>query len=73
MSPIRRSVAIQLLTARPARADVEFDVAVVGMSGSRIDRSAFLAGTVKKKLRLILDSKKAEDGVRRYRVVQAGA
>ena len=33
----------------------------------------FLAGTVKKKLGLILDSKKAEDGVRRYRVVQAGA
>ena len=26
-----------------------------------------------KKLRLILDSKKADDGVRRYRVVQAGA
>ena len=33
----------------------------------------FLAGTVKKKLGLILDSKKADDGVRRYRVVQAGA
>ena len=33
----------------------------------------FLAGTVKKKLGLILDSEKAEDGVRRYRVVQAGA
>ena len=33
----------------------------------------FLAGTIKKKLGLILDSKKAEDGVRRYRVVQAGA
>ena len=33
----------------------------------------FLAGTVKKKLGLILDSQKAEDSVRRYRVVQAGA
>ena len=33
----------------------------------------FLAGTVKKKLGLILDSKKTEDGVRRYRVMQAGA
>ncbi len=33
----------------------------------------FLAGTVKKKLGLILDSEKAADGVRRYRVVQAGA
>ena len=33
----------------------------------------FLAGTVKKKLGLILDSKKADDGVRRYRIVQAGA
>ena len=33
----------------------------------------FLAGTVKKKLGLILDSKKADDGVRRYRVVQTGA
>ena len=33
----------------------------------------FLAGTVKKKLGLILDSEKAEDGVRRFRVVQAGA
>ena len=31
----------------------------------------FLAGTVKKKLELILNSKKAEDGVRRYRIVQA--
>ena len=33
----------------------------------------FLAGTVKKKLGLILDSQKTEGGVRRYRVVQAGA
>ena len=33
----------------------------------------FLAGTIKKKLGLILDSQKAEDGVRRYRVAQAGA
>ena len=33
----------------------------------------FLAGTVKKRLGLILDSQKAEGGVRRYRVVQAGA
>ena len=35
----------------------------------------FLAGTVKKKLGLGLglDSQKADDGVRRYRVVQAGA
>ena len=33
----------------------------------------FLAGTVKKKLGLILDSKKADDGVRRYRVMRAGA
>ena len=33
----------------------------------------FLAGTVKKKLGLILDSKKAEGDVRRYRIVQAGA
>ena len=33
----------------------------------------FLAGTVKKKLGLILDSKKAEGDVRRYRVVQAGS
>ena len=33
----------------------------------------FLAGTVKKKLGLILDSKKAEGDVRRYRVMQDGA
>ena len=33
----------------------------------------FLAGTVKKKLGLILNSKKAEDGVRRYHVVKAEA
>ena len=33
----------------------------------------FLAGTVKKKLGLGLDSQKADDGLRRYRVVQAGA
>ena len=33
----------------------------------------FLAGTVKKKLGLVLDSKKTEDGIRRYRVAQAGA
>ena len=33
----------------------------------------FLAGTVKKKLSLDLESNKTEDGVRRYRVAQAGA
>ena len=33
----------------------------------------FLAETVKKKLGLILNSKKAEDGVRRYHVVKAEA
>ncbi len=33
----------------------------------------FLAGTVKKKLGLIVESKKAENGIRRYRVVQVGA
>lgn len=33
----------------------------------------FLAGTVKKKLNLVLESNKAADGVRRYHVVKAGA
>lgn len=33
----------------------------------------FLAGTVKKKLGLTLESKKAEDGVRRYFVVKSEA
>ena len=33
----------------------------------------FLAGTVKKKLGLKLDSKKAEDGVRRYFIVKTEA
>lgn len=33
----------------------------------------FLAGTVKKKLNLVLESSKAADSVRRYRVVKVGA
>lgn len=33
----------------------------------------FLAGTVKKKLGLTLESKKAEDGARRYVIVKTGA
>ena len=33
----------------------------------------FLAGTVKKKLNLVLESSKAGDGVRRYRIVKSGA
>ena len=33
----------------------------------------FLAGTVKKKLHLVLESSKAADGVRRYHVMKAGA
>ena len=33
----------------------------------------FLAGTVKKKLNLVLESSKAPDGVRRYHVMNAGA
>lgn len=33
----------------------------------------FLAGTIKKKLGMVLESKKAEDGVRRYFVVKSEA
>jgi hypothetical protein len=33
----------------------------------------FLAGTVKRKLALTLDSKRPDDGARRYRVVRPGA
>ena len=61
---------LELLTA-PDGATIDELQAATGWQAHSV--RGFLAGTVKKKLGLILDSKKAADGVRRYRVVQAGA
>lgn len=61
---------LELLTA-PDGATIDELQAANGWQAHSV--RGFLAGTVKKKLGLILDSKKAADGVRRYRVVQAGA
>ena len=61
---------LELLTA-PDGATIDELQATTGWQAHSV--RWFLAGTVKKKLGLILDSKKADDGVRRYRVAQAGA
>ena len=61
---------LALLTA-PDGATIDELQAATGWQAHSV--RGFLAGTVKKKLGLILDSKKTEDGIRRYRVVQAGA
>ena len=59
------------LLAAPDGATIDELQAATGWQAHSV--RGFLAGTVKKKLGLILDSKKAEGDVRRYRVVQAGA
>ena len=61
---------LELLTA-PDGATIDELQATTGWKAHSV--RGFLAGTVKKKLGLVLDSKKTDDGVRRYRVVQAGA
>ena len=61
---------LELLTA-PDGATIDELQATTGWQAHSV--RGFLAATVKKKLGLILDSKKTEDGIRRYRVVQAGA
>ena len=61
---------IELLNA-PGGATIDELQAATGWQAHSV--RGFLAGTVKRKLGLVLDSKKADDGVRRYRVVQAGA
>ena len=61
---------LELLTA-PDGATIDELQTATGWQAHSV--RGFLAGTVKKKLGLILDSKKAEDGARRYRVMQAGA
>lgn len=61
---------LQLLTT-PEGATIDELQAATGWQAHSV--RGFLAGTVKKKLGLILDSKKAEGGVRHYRVAQAGA
>ena len=61
---------LELLTA-PDGATIDELQSATGWQAHSV--RGFLAGTVKKKLGLILDSNKAEDGVRRYRIVQAGA
>ena len=60
---------LELLTA-PDGATIDELQTATGWQAHSI--RGFLAGTVKKKLGLILDSKKAEGDARRYRVVQAG-
>ena len=63
----------QCLTLLTTREGVTVDELQAATGWQAHSVRGFLAGTVKKKLGLILNSKKAEDGVRRYRVVQAGA
>lgn len=60
---------LELLTA-PDGATIDELQAATGWQAHSV--RGFLAGTVKKKLGLILDAKKAEGHARRYRVVQAG-
>ena len=59
---------LELLTA-PGGATIDELQAATGWQAHSV--RGFLAGTVKKKLGLILDAKKAEGDARRYRVVQA--
>ncbi len=61
---------LELLTT-PNGATIDELQAATGWQAHSV--RGFLAGTVKKKLGLILNSKKADDGVRHYRVMQAGA
>ena len=61
---------LELLTA-PDGATIDELQATTGWQAHSV--RGFLAGTVKKKLGLVLDSKKTDDGIRRYRVVQAEA
>ena len=61
---------LELLTA-PDGATIDELQTATGWQAHSV--RGFLAGTIKKKLGLVLDSKKADDGVRHYRVVQAGA
>ena len=61
---------LDLLTARDG-ATIDELMAATGWQAHSV--RGFLAGTVKKKLGLTLDSKKADDGTRRYRVVDAEA
>lgn len=70
VKPTKIERCLELLTA-PDGATIDELQATTGWQAHSV--RGFLAGTVKKKLGLILDSKKAEDGVRRYRVVQVGA
>ena len=61
---------LELLTA-PDGATIDELQTATGWQAHSV--RGFLAGTVKKKLGLVLDSKKTGDGIRRYRVAQAGA
>ena len=70
VKPTKIEQCLELLTA-PDGATIDALQAATGWQAHSV--RGFLAGTVKKKLGLILDSEKTEDGVRRYRVVQAGA
>ena len=70
VKPTKIEQCLELLTA-PDGATIDALQAATGWQAHSI--RGFLAGTVKKKLGLILDSEKTEDGVRRYRVAQAGA
>ena len=70
VNPTKTDQCLELLTA-PDGATIDELQAATGWQAHSV--RGFLAGTVKKKLGLTLDSEKADDGVRRYRVVQAGA
>lgn len=60
---------LELLSA-PGGATIDELQAATGWQAHSV--RGFLAGTVKKKLGLILDAKKAEGHARRYHVVRAG-
>ena len=70
VKPTKIEQCLALLTA-PDGATIDELQSATGWQAHSV--RGFLAGTVKKKLGLMLDSKKTDDGVRRYRVVQAGA
>ena len=70
IKPTKIQLCLDLLTGRDG-ATINELVAATGWQAHSV--RGILAGTVKKKLGLTLDSKKADDGTRHYRVVDAEA
>ena len=70
VKPTKIQKCLDLLTTRDG-ATINELVAATGWQAHSV--RGFLAGTVKKKLGLTLDSKKADDGTRHYCIVAAEA